>query len=70
MCNQMNSMIANLSTELLGGEIYLRGNFEKKKELGRGKFGVVFQVVEKVSNTIFAAKHITTRRREQKWKKL
>jgi myosin-light-chain kinase len=61
----MNSMMANLSTELLGGEIYLQ-NFEKKKELGEGNFGVVFQVKEKVSNKIFAAKHIKTRTKEQK----
>ena len=50
----MNSKMANLSDELLGGEIYLQ-NFEKKKELGEGNFGVVFQVKEKVSNKIFAA---------------
>ena len=54
---------------LQSGDSY-KDDFEKKKELGRGKFGVVFQVEEKVSNKIFAAKHIKTRRREQKSKAL
>ena len=54
---------------LSGGDSY-KEDFEKKKELGRGKFGVVFQVEDKVTNKIFAAKHIKTRRREQKSKAL
>ena len=52
---------------LLGGEIYLQ-NYEQKKELGRGKFGVVFQVEDKVTNKIYAAKHIKTRKKEMKEK--
>ena len=55
--------------KLPSGDSY-KDDFEKKKELGRGKFGVVFQVKEKVSNKMFAAKHIKTRRREQKSKAL
>jgi len=53
--------------KLLGGEIYLR-NYEQKKELGRGKFGVVFQVEDKATNKIYAAKHIKTRKKEMKEK--
>ena len=53
--------------KLLGGEIYLQ-NYEQKKELGRGKFGVVFQVEDKVTNKIYAAKHIKTRKKEMKEK--
>ena len=53
--------------KLPNGDTY-KDNYEKKKELGRGNFGVVFQVEEKVTNKIFAAKHIKTRRREQKSK--
>ena len=43
-------------------------NYEQKKELGRGKFGVVFQVEDKVTNKIYAAKHIKTRKKEMKEK--
>ena len=43
--------------ELLNGDIY-KDTYEKKKELGRGKFGVVFQVEDKMTNKIYAAKHI------------
>jgi len=53
--------------KLLGGEIYLQ-NYEQKKELGRGKFGVVFQVEDKATNKIYAAKHIKTRKKEVKEK--
>ena len=53
--------------KLLGGEIYLQ-QYEEKKELGRGKFGVVFQVQDKNSKRIYAAKHIKTRKKEQREK--
>ena len=53
--------------KLLGGEIYLQ-QYEEKKELGRGKFGVVFQVQDKNSKKIYAAKHIKTRKKEQREK--
>ena len=53
--------------KLLGGDIYL-ANYEQKKELGRGKFGVVFQVEDKVTNKIYAAKYIKTRKKEMKEK--
>ena len=55
--------------DLPSGDEYKK-SYEKKEELGKGKFGVVFQVEEKVTNKIFAAKHIRTRRREQKEKVL
>ena len=54
---------------LPSGDTY-EDNYEKKKELGRGKFGVVFEVKEKVTIKIFAAKHIKAKRREQKTKAL
>ena len=57
------------SPKLQSGDIY-KENFEKKNELGRGKFGVVFQVEDKVTKKVFAAKHVKTRRREQKAKAL
>ena len=44
--------------------------YEQKKEIGRGKFGVVFQVEDKVTNKIYAAKHIKTRKKEMKKKAL
>ena len=53
--------------KLLGGEIYLQ-QYEEKKELGRGKFGVVFQVQDKNTKRIYAAKHIKTRKKEQREK--
>ena len=53
--------------DFLNGEIYKK-DFKQKKELGRGKFGVVFQVEEKVTKNVYAAKHIKTRKREQKAK--
>jgi len=40
--------------------------YERKEELGRGKFGVVFQVQDKESGHILAAKHIKTRKEEHK----
>ena len=61
------TMLENI--ELLNGDIY-KDAYEKKKELGRGKFGVVFQVEDKVTKKIYAAKHIKTRKREQKEKAL
>jgi len=53
--------------KLLGGEVYFQ-QYEEKKELGRGKFGVVFQVQDKDSKRIYAAKHIKTRKKEQREK--
>ena len=53
------------SLQLTSTEQY-REAFEKVKELGRGKFGVVYQVEEKTTNKFFAAKHVKTRRRDQK----
>jgi len=53
--------------KLLGGEVYTE-HYQQKKELGRGKFGVVYQVEDKATNKIYAAKHIKTRRKEQKEK--
>lgn len=53
--------------KLLGGEVYLQ-NYEQKKELGRGKFGVVFQVEDRATNKTYAAKHIKTRKKEMKEK--
>ena len=53
--------------KLLGGEKYFQ-QYEEKKELGRGKFGVVFQVQDKDNKRIYAAKHIKTRRKEQREK--
>eukprot|EP00092_Neocalanus_flemingeri_P038550 GFUD01041978.1.p1 GENE.GFUD01041978.1~~GFUD01041978.1.p1 ORF type:complete len:189 (+),score=56.29 GFUD01041978.1:115-681(+) len=51
--------------DLPSGDVY-KDSYEEKKELGRGKFGVVFQVEEKATNKIFAAKHIKTNRKDQK----
>jgi len=53
--------------KLLGGEVYFQ-QYEQKKELGRGKFGVVFQVQDKANKKIYAAKHIKTRKKEQREK--
>eukprot|EP00092_Neocalanus_flemingeri_P025694 GFUD01027856.1.p1 GENE.GFUD01027856.1~~GFUD01027856.1.p1 ORF type:complete len:392 (+),score=90.66 GFUD01027856.1:31-1176(+) len=58
-------MIENLN--LPSGDVYKK-NYEQKKELGRGKFGLVFQVQDKVTKQIFAAKHIKTRTKTQKEK--
>ena len=54
---------------LLIGELY-KEKYEKKKELGRGKFGVVHEVEDILTMEVFAAKHIKTRKREQKEKAL
>jgi len=54
---------------LLSGDKY-EENFEKKKQLGKGKFGVVFEVEERVTKKVYAAKHIKTRKRDQKEKVL
>jgi myosin-light-chain kinase len=43
--------------------------YEKKKELGRGKFGVVYQVTDKASGGIMAAKRIKIRKNEHKQRK-
>jgi len=51
--------------KLLGGEVYFQ-QYEQKKELGRGKFGVVFQVQDKDNKRTYAAKHIKTRKKEQR----
>jgi len=53
--------------KLLGGEVYFQ-QYEEKKELGRGKFGVVYQVQDKDSKRIYASKHIKTRKKEQREK--
>ena len=49
------------------GDLY-KEKYEKKKELGRGKFGVVHEVEDVVTMEVFAAKHIKTRKKEQKEK--
>ena len=51
--------------KLLGGEVYFQ-QYEQKKELGRGKFGVVFRVQDKDNKRTYAAKHIKTRKKEQR----
>jgi hypothetical protein len=43
--------------ELESGEAY-KARYERKEELGRGKFGVVFQVRDVASQALLAAKHI------------
>jgi len=40
--------------------------YDKKEELGRGKFGVVYQVRDKGSGSVMAAKHIRIRKEEHK----
>ena len=51
--------------ELENGDAY-KARYERKEELGRGKFGVVFQVKDVNSASMLAAKHIRTRSQEQK----
>ena len=54
---------------LLGGDIY-QEKCEISEELGRGKFGVVFQVKDREDGQCYAAKHIRTRRQVQRDKVL
>jgi len=51
--------------KLHSGDQYTK-EYEKKKELGRGKFGVVYQVKDKATERTYAAKHIRTRKKEVK----
>jgi len=62
---ECESDILNQKMELQGGDKY-KQNYREKEELGRGRFGVVFKVEEKSTGKIFAAKHIKTRKKEQK----
>ena len=56
-------------TMLQPGDIYKK-KYEKNEELGRGKFGVVFQVKDKENGKCYAAKHIRVRKTEHKDKVL
>lgn len=53
--------------DLQEGELYNQ-HYDQRKELGRGKFGVVFHVKDKSTDRCYAAKHIRIRKPEQKEK--
>jgi len=50
---------------LKDGEFYAQ-SYDQRKELGRGKFGVVYHVKDKKTDRCYAAKHIRIRKLEQK----
>ena len=47
-----------------------RTEYEQLQLLGKGKFGVVYQVEDKNNKTIYAAKHVKARKKEDKLKAL
>jgi len=53
--------------DLQEGELYAQ-HYDQRKELGRGKFGVVFHVKDRKTDRCYAAKHIRIRKAEQKEK--
>jgi len=53
--------------DLQEGELY-SVHYDQRKELGRGKFGVVYHVKDKETDRCYAAKHIRIRKPEQKEK--
>jgi len=53
--------------DLQEGELYSL-HYDQRKELGRGKFGVVYHVKDKQTDRCYAAKHIRIRKPEQKEK--
>jgi len=53
-------------TSLLSSDALYEEKYKKSGEIGRGKFGVVFQVTDREDGQRYAAKHISARRRDQK----
>lgn len=53
--------------DLQEGNLY-KQHYDQRKELGRGKFGVVYHVKAKATDRCYAAKHIRIRKMEQKEK--
>jgi len=53
--------------DLQEGDLYSL-HYDQRKELGRGKFGVVYHVKDKQTDRCYAAKHIRIRKPEQKEK--
>jgi len=53
--------------DLKEGALYAE-HYDQRKELGRGKFGVVYHVKDKSTDRCYAAKHIRIRKMEQKEK--